>query len=584
MGNARLLLISLMLTFIGVYAYGQDPDGLSCATANPFCSDSSYNFPNFSDGDGVTAPPEPDYGCLGSEPNPIWYYMQIDDPGTMELTITQISDAGIGIDIDFAMWGPFDDLAEGCTEIMSGSLPPLQCSYSAASVETIGIGMEGGYGTGETTPPPAESGDIYVVILTNYSGDPGEISFEQTDGTATTDCSIINCGLTLSSNSPVCQGATLTLTAEESSEEGTVAYQWTGPGGFSSTNPNVSLVAGIPGEHTYTCTSIVTFEDESDTCVEEIVVTVYPTFINEETAEICQGEIYEWQGSIYYKTGIYTQVFQTVNDCDSTYRLQLTVNPLPDMAVQTTTPFICEGDEAIIVMLYPDNNYTYQWLRNGVPIPGATNQSYRATEAGEYRVVGTTDRGCIDTSRLITIFVNPPAVAHIHDLDVNTYELCIGDTIEVSADYFENYLYRWSPEKFFRYSSGNRQSEVRAVLFEPAYIKLKTFNEFGCTAEDSVWVNPVPCCDVMVPTAFSPNGDGLNDYFNIMLQPGQLIVSFQIFDRMGNMVYDNNNPQGWNGLDMNGNTVAQAVYFYRIVYSCTDKENYERKGDITLVR
>lgn len=580
----KYFLTAGLLSFFFLNASAQEPDGLSCATANPFCSDSAYYFPNFSSGDGVTAPPEPDYGCLYSQPNPIWYYMQIDDPGTMQISIHQTSLTGVGIDVDFAMWGPFTSLADGCDQIMLGTLSPLQCSFSASASETIGLGMAGGAGAGASTPPDAETGDIYIVVLTNYSGQPGNISFEQTAGTATTDCSIINCGLTLSANTEVCQGETVYLSAIESADEGIINYFWTGPGGFTSTLQNPAVVMNTAGDFTFTCMSVVAFEDEVDTCIEEILITVHPVFSEIINAEICEGELYYWQGEVYYATGTYTQTFNTGYGCDSIYILNLKLNPMPDVRVNTPTPFICEGDEAIITMLNPNDNYTYQWTRNGVPIAGANTKSYAATVAGEYRVVAVTDKGCTDTSRAVTIFVNPPAVANILDLNFNPADLCIGDTVTFTAEYFPNYEYRWSPDRFFRYIQGSRTNEVVGNILEPSMITLEAFNEYGCKATDSVWVAPVPCCDVYLPTAFTPNNDGLNDYFNIKLQPGQRVVSFQIFDRRGTLVYDNTSPQGWDGRDTKGREVGQDVYFYRIVYSCTDKENYEKKGDITLVR
>lgn len=564
-----------------------EPDGLSCATANPFCSDSSYYFPNFSTGSGVTAPVGPDYGCLGSEPNPIWYYFQIDDPGTMELSIYQTSSvSGLGIDVDFAMWGPFTDLATGCAQIMSGTLAPLQCSFSASASETIGLGLPGGAGSGASTPPPAVSGEIYVVLLTNYSGQPGYISFEQTGGTATTDCSIINCGLTLNSNSPVCQGDNLYLTSTNSADTGTISYSWTGPAGFTSTSPNPSLTMSTPGTYTFSCASMVVLGIDTAVCVEEIEVVVNPEYNFNETAEICGGEIYNWQGGVYYTSGNYSQTFKTINGCDSIYKLNLTVNPLPDIRVDANTTSICEGEEAKLTMLNPGTGNSFQWLKDGAKIVGATQSSYAATQSGEYRVIATTSKGCKDTSRVITVTVNPNPDAHINNLEFNTAHLCLGDTVKISAEFNPDYEYRWSPEKFFRYTSGGRQATIFPVVSEPAYIVLTAYNQYGCTDVDSIWVNPVPCCDVYIPTAFSPNGDGANDYFNIKLQPGQRIVSFQIFDRFGAMVYDNNDRiNGWNGLIKNTGAMAnQAVYFYRIAYSCTDGRNYEAKGDITLVR
>lgn len=162
--------------------------GENCFDALPFCSDQSYNFPNSVDGN---APSGPDYGCLGTQPKPIWYYMKIATSGPMQLDLAEYNNAGVGIDIDFAMWGPFTNLPFGCNSIMSGDLYPLQCSYSPSSTETIGLGLPGGTGSGGSTPPDAQEGEYYILLLTNYEGVAGYVTLEQTDGTGETDCSIV---------------------------------------------------------------------------------------------------------------------------------------------------------------------------------------------------------------------------------------------------------------------------------------------------------------------------------------------------------------------------------------------------------
>lgn len=167
------------------------PSGDNCIGALPFCSSTAYNFPNNTSG---SAPSGPNYGCLGSEPNPVWYYMEIDVSGPMQLALSQTTGpggTGAGIDVDFALWGPVSSLAAGCASVMGGGMAPLQCSFSAAPTETIGLGYAGGFGSGASTPPNAVAGQIYIVLLTNYSGSAGYISFNQSAGTGQADCSII---------------------------------------------------------------------------------------------------------------------------------------------------------------------------------------------------------------------------------------------------------------------------------------------------------------------------------------------------------------------------------------------------------
>lgn len=162
--------------------------GDNCFEALPFCSDQSYLFPNSTTG---AAPVGPNYGCLSTQPRPIWYYMKIADSGPMQLHLGQNNTSGGGIDIDFAMWGPFTDVPSGCSQIMGGGLAPLQCSYSTSATETIGLGMPGGTGGGSSTPPNAQAGEYYILLLTNYNGAAGNITLEQTGGTGATDCSIV---------------------------------------------------------------------------------------------------------------------------------------------------------------------------------------------------------------------------------------------------------------------------------------------------------------------------------------------------------------------------------------------------------
>jgi len=322
----------------------------------------------------------------------------------------------------------------------------------------------------------------------------------------------------------------------------------------------------------------------SDTVYLKIVPVGDTTITN---AEICQGSLYDFGGTPVYESGTYTKVFPSLlSGCDSVSILNLTVNPLPGVDINVDNNNICDNETAMFTIKNPTPNTNYQWLLNGSPIPGATNNSYLAPATpGVYRVVGVTNKGCVDTSRAITLRVSPSAEVEINDVELG--KVCMGDTITLSVNALPQYEYYWSPEKIFRYTTGSRQSIVQGVLTEEVNnIIVKAVNQYGCVAYDEITIVAIPCCEIAIPTAFSPNGDGLNDNFNIILQPGQKVVTFQVFDRLGNMVYDNHNPtKGWNGrLNNTGDILAQAVYYYRIVYSCTDGENYEVKGDITLVK
>ena len=100
--------------------------------------------------------------CLFTTPNPTFYYLQIQTAGDINIHITQFTSAGVPIDVDFIVWGPFNDLASVCGP--AGGLdvngPVVDCSYSAAPIEDAFI-------------PNAQIGEYYLFLVTNYNGQAG---------------------------------------------------------------------------------------------------------------------------------------------------------------------------------------------------------------------------------------------------------------------------------------------------------------------------------------------------------------------------------------------------------------------------
>ncbi|MEX2483342.1 MAG: hypothetical protein WED10_02230, partial [Brumimicrobium sp.] len=143
----------------------------TCANAQPFCTEDGDVEYDAGVDDGV-AEPGNDYDCLLSQPNPAWFFLEIDDPGDLDLSFT----SNPAEDIDFAAWGPFTDQATACDNLTAANV--VDCSFLAATSETASI-------TGTQT------GEVYVVMITNFSNNPTEITFSQTGGNATTNCAIV---------------------------------------------------------------------------------------------------------------------------------------------------------------------------------------------------------------------------------------------------------------------------------------------------------------------------------------------------------------------------------------------------------
>nr|MBP7239888.1 gliding motility-associated C-terminal domain-containing protein [Saprospiraceae bacterium] len=108
-------------------------------------------------------------------------------------------------------------------------------------------------------------------------------------------------------------------------------------------------------------------------------------------------------------------------------------------------------------------------------------------------------------------------------------------------------------------------------------------SSFGC---DSIRTVSITGVSRYIPNVFSPNQDNINDVFEIVAFPINEIelTYFVIFDRFGNMVYENRSwPIKWDGRDKKGEFYNPAVFTYLLTYLCNHKEVIET-GNITLIR
>jgi gliding motility-associated-like protein len=92
--------------------------------------------------------------------------------------------------------------------------------------------------------------------------------------------------------------------------------------------------------------------------------------------------------------------------------------------------------------------------------------------------------------------------------------------------------------------------------------------------------------DTWLPSVFSPNGDGKNDYFRLITDnPNISLVELSIYDRWGERLFHaQQNGPGWDGR-YKGKEVEQGTYLWYLRYKVDGQAHiYTRKGDVTLVR
>jgi gliding motility-associated-like protein len=156
----------------------------TCITGSTVC-----NLTDYQNTTGVTSLGT--IGCLASSPNPYYFTVQVATSGPINFLLTQSTTPGgaPNIDVDYAAWGPFANQPAACTAIGEPitlapgiGVPVTQqtgCSFSAASTETLNIAN-------------AVAGQYYIILITNFSNQPGYITLTQTNlgtpGHGTTNC------------------------------------------------------------------------------------------------------------------------------------------------------------------------------------------------------------------------------------------------------------------------------------------------------------------------------------------------------------------------------------------------------------
>lgn len=166
--------ISLLIGIISPHI--SSAQGTDCASMTGFCTSTGTTFNagvNVTDAD--IADPGNDYGCLLSSPNPAWYYIEVDNPGAIDIFIS----TSPAQDVDFALWGPFANLAQA--QLSCGIYgAPIDCSFSISTTEQVNI-------------PTSTTGQVYVLLITNYSNFSTNITATQNGGFGSTNCAVL-CG------------------------------------------------------------------------------------------------------------------------------------------------------------------------------------------------------------------------------------------------------------------------------------------------------------------------------------------------------------------------------------------------------
>jgi len=441
---------------------------------------------------------------------------------------------------------------------------------------------------------PAGSGNVQVLASNDYGCSAGD----------TLD---INIGAlisgSISPNNLICKGEEVDLLAE-----GGDSYSW-----YANTSLSDDAIPNPMANPDSTTTYQVVIENNQG-CVDTLQTTVEVRpdmeIAVEESIDFCPfepillnalGENFEnaswstttvgtWSDSTQLNT-VFTPlneeesisfVLSLENICDSisqdiTFNQQ--ENPI-DISLKDDLIEICEGELALLESeIEAPLGAVVTW--NGgqgsftQPMEASTTYTPGNKETGMLDIEVEVESGCHTKTAFINLLINP--ILTLETTPDTTVYFGESTMLGVTGDPMGNYLWTSSTSL----SCGNCVNPSASPTETITY-QVSSSNE--CAIPTAVTVTVDKSVKVLIPNAFSPNGDGMNDWF-LPMGHGYVVNRLMIFNRYGEKVYDVSGPtNGWDGTYRNI-PQSSGVFTYVCEYeSFFDMNRKIKKGSLTLIR
>lgn len=300
---------------------------------------------------------------------------------------------------------------------------------------------------------------------------------------------------------------------------------------------------------------------------------------------LCNGLTYQVGNSSYDSSGIYVDSLMTTLGCDSVITTHLKFAPdlgiTADIEIQDPT---CpnEASGRIFISNIQNGSGSYNFFLDGISSDGVP--AFENLPAGDFTLTILDNYKCETTYEVQLI--DPQAF--VVDLGEDA-SISLGEQHEVfTQSNFPVSSYIWLNTTGFDCTTDCLSPTIYPTEDVATYQIVAT--DFrGCTATDEVTILVDKTRKIFIPNAFSPDGDGYNDYFTVFGGIDvERVVNFRVFNRWGAVVFSSNNFQpndelvGWNGI-VNGKKVDSGVYVYtaEILFKDGLKEIFY--GDVLVV-
>ncbi len=380
----------------------------------------------------------------------------------------------------------------------------------------------------------------------------------------------------------ICAGGIAILTAN-----GATTYSWntSATSAVITTSPSATTPYTVMGTDIHACKNIATTT---------VTVNSLP-IISVNTATICAGGMailtangattYTWSTlatnpSIAISpitTTVYTVTGTDIHACKNIATTTVSINPKPVVTASVSSS-VCVGQALHFHANTSTNGVTYSWSGpNGytslLQNPTITNASL--ANAGTYIVNATSSFGCTTTDTLkVNVDVLPTVANAGRDTSIYASSLSLNGNVALVG------TGSWSVISGSGNIINNTSANTQITNLQSGQTILQwAISNGACPISfDDI---AITIKDLLIPNGFSPNGDGVNDNFEIKGLEEYSNVKINVFNRWGNLVYDNGDyKNNWNGKNLSGEDLSDDTYFFTLEISSKNKIN----GYVTLKR
>jgi gliding motility-associated-like protein len=235
---------------------------------------------------------------------------------------------------------------------------------------------------------------------------------------------------------------------------------------------------------------------------------------------------------------------------------------------------ICIGGTATLGGINNSNagGCTYSWSPNVALSSTTAPRPVSSTTVTTTYVVMITSPNCPSKSYSVTVTVNPLPIVNV----------CCESTINEGSSVVLNAtgatLYSWSPSNSLS-NAYTAATTADPIVTTQYYVFGEDAN--GCIAWDTVTVHVIPSSELVFYNTFSPNADGVNDFFyigNAGKYPGSIL---EVYSRTGQLVYSKTGyDNSWDGTNY-GDKLPEATYYY--IFKPGDGTE-PKFGNVTILR